>query len=240
MNMQTQVQNQQKNELNKAVTRRVVQVLGFLLLQGLILFASAGRFNWAGAWAYLGLYLAIITINALILVPKDPELIAERGRTGGNAKPWDKVITTIVSALTVAYLILAGLDARFAWSGAFPAGVQVAAGLLMLLGFLLVTWAMASNRFFSTVVRIQADRDHQVISSGPYHFVRHPGYIGLTLSGLVVPLLLGSWWALIPGLLTSALSIVRTALEDKTLQAELPGYAEYAARVRYRLLPGIW
>jgi protein-S-isoprenylcysteine O-methyltransferase Ste14 len=107
-------------------------------------------------------------------------------------------------------------------------------------GHALLVWSMVANAYFSLIVRIQADRSHQVVSSGPYRFVRHPGYLGSILFFLSTSLLLGSWWALIPGAAAALLIVIRTALEDRTLHAELPGYADYVERVRYRLLPGIW
>jgi protein-S-isoprenylcysteine O-methyltransferase Ste14 len=129
---------------------------------------------------------------------------------------------------------------RFGWSGNVPLPVYPTAAFVWVLGFALISWAMASNRFFSTVVRIQQEREHAVVTAGPYQYVRHPGYVGFTVMMLVTPLLLGSWWALIPVACAIVVIIVRTALEDRTLQTELAGYSDYAQRVRYRLLPGVW
>ena len=137
-------------------------------------------------------------------------------------------------------IIIAGLDYRFGWSAPIPLAISLAALLVGLLGFAFSTWALVENRFFSAVVRIQTDRGHSVCSTGPYRFVRHPGYAGGILFYLMTPLILSSWWAFIPALLTTIFTIIRTHLEDKTLQAELDGYEAYARQTRYRLLPGVW
>lgn len=137
-------------------------------------------------------------------------------------------------------LIVCGLDVRFGWRPEIPLSIQIVAFVLMALGSLLGTWAMSVNRFFSGVVRIQTDRGHTVVTDGPYRFIRHPGYAGGVVANLTGPLALGSVWALIPSALVVLLTVVRTALEDKTLREELPGYQEYTQRVRYRLLPWVW
>jgi protein-S-isoprenylcysteine O-methyltransferase Ste14 len=135
---------------------------------------------------------------------------------------------------------VAGLDQRYGWSSGIEPVAQIGAMLLVIAGHALVVWATGVNAYFSQVVRIQTERGHTVISSGPYRYVRHPGYVGGILVTLAAPLLLGSAWALIPGVLGALLLVVRTALEDRTLLQELAGYGEYAESVRYRLVPGLW
>ncbi len=137
-------------------------------------------------------------------------------------------------------LIVAGLDIRFGWSGDVPLWVQIAGlvGFAVLFGF--SVWAISANTFFSRVVRIQRNRGHHVITAGPYQYVRHPSYVASILSWFCTALALGSWWAMLPATLVALQFILHTALEDKTLQEELDDYKEYAAQVRYRLLPGIW
>jgi len=137
-------------------------------------------------------------------------------------------------------MLIAGLDALLDWSPSFSLPVKILALVLILGGYALSSYALIENRFFSGMVRIQADRGHQVVSSGPYRWMRHPGYAGALLTYLATPLFLDSGWAILPTLFTTGLYVLRTALEDRTLQKELPGYAEYARRVQYRLLPGIW
>jgi protein-S-isoprenylcysteine O-methyltransferase Ste14 len=166
--------------------------------------------------------------------------LAERTARRKGSKSWDVAILGIIGLATVAKHILAGLDVRLGWTAPFPVVPQMAALVIAALGYGLVTWSMAANAFFSQVVRIQADRDHTVATGGPYRYVRHPAYVGTFAFELATPILLGSLWALIPGVISALLILVRTALEDKTLQEELLGYREYARHTRYRLLPGIW
>ncbi len=226
--------------LTAAIIRRLLQLAVYILIQAAILFGASGRLNWRAAWAYLAIYLGMIAVNAMVLLPRDPELIAERGRIKEGAKDWDKVISVLYAVGGLGILAVAGLDVRFGWLPQIARALQWAGVGILVVSWGLASWAMASNRFFSTVVRIQKDRGHTVVTSGPYQLVRHPGYVGGILSALGTALLLGSWWALVPAGLLVCVIVVRTALEDRTLQAELEGYKDYAGRVRYRLLPGVW
>jgi protein-S-isoprenylcysteine O-methyltransferase Ste14 len=137
-------------------------------------------------------------------------------------------------------LVVAGLDRRWGWRPEVPWVWALIGAALLVLASAFAAYAMLTNRFFSAVVRIQRERGHTVVTAGPYRWVRHPGYAGGVACHLAMPILLGSLWALIPGVLTAGLTVLRTALEDRTLRAELPGYSEYARRTRYRLLPGVW
>jgi protein-S-isoprenylcysteine O-methyltransferase Ste14 len=240
MASQMDIVNHTQVELKQALVRRFIQLLITLALTIAILFGASGKLDWVWGWLYVASYLVIVVFNAAILLPRHSELIAERGRMKKDAKGWDKIITIPLAILSLGVWAVAGLDIRFGWTVKIPLALQIGAFIIYILGNLMVTWAMVSNKYFSTVVRIQQERDHQVESSGPYQYVRHPGYTGMCLSWLFTALALGSWWALIPGILLVSTYVLRTALEDRTLQAELAGYKEYAERVRYRLLPGIW
>jgi protein-S-isoprenylcysteine O-methyltransferase Ste14 len=223
------------------VARRMAQVALSILLAGVILFGSSGRFGWIWAWVYLGLSIAVVLINALTLLPTHRDVIAERAGAGEGAKTWDKWLggaATVVSSILG--LLVAGLDARFAWTGSVPLYTHVIGLGGFIAGYGVFTWAMAANPFFSTIVRIQKDRGHTVVDRGPYRSVRHPGYVGWIVTALASPVLLGSAWAVAPAALGAVLMVGRTALEDRTLREELPGYREYAARVRFRLIPGVW
>jgi len=170
----------------------------------------------------------------------NPETVAERGKPK-EFKNWDKVVSGLWSVLQFLLIpLVAGLDYRFGWTGSMSLGWHLLGAALFASGLALFGWAMISNAYFSTVVRIQDDRGHTVCRSGPYAFVRHPGYTGTLLQSIGMPLLLGSFWALIPGLLAGVVIILRTVLEDRTLQTELPGYSDYSRDVRFRLAPGIW
>ena len=223
-----------------ALWKRILQVMIGTVLQALVLFLSSGRLGWLSAWAYLAVYAGLMAFNMFILLPRNPELMAERARMQEGTKAWDRVLVPLVGYSPLLYLLVAGLDERFGWSLRLAAWTPFVALLLVALGYGLGVWVVASNPFFSGTVRIQMERGHTVVSTGPYRYVRHPGYVGTILYTLATPLLLGSLWALVPAGLTTCLVVVRTALEDKTLRQELDGYEEYACQVRYRLLPGIW
>ncbi len=227
-----------KPDQTHAVVRRLVQVVVQFLLLAVILFIASGDLRWVWAWAYLGVGVGILMVNVLVM---PPELIAERGRTDKkDIKAWDRTLTTLIILPTLCVPVVAGLDERFGWSPQLALAVHLTGLAFIALGQGLFTWAMVSNMFFSTAVRIQMDRGQTVASGGPYQYVRHPGYVGYITSLFATSVALGSLWALIPALVGACLFIVRTALEDRTLREELPGYAEYAQRVRYRLLPGVW
>ena len=238
MNTNTPVKpSPEETGVSRAVLKRLLQVVGQFLTIAVILFVTAGRLDWGWAWAYLGLGLGIVILNALIL---SPELIAERGQPKENVKGWDRALTTLSIFPTLGMLIVAGLDERFGWSPPLAPAAQFMALAVLALGQLLFSWAMAANKYFSTLVRIQLERGHTVASGGPYRYVRHPGYAGYITFTLATPLALGSWWGIIFAGLTACIFVIRTALEDRTLQGELPGYKDYAQQVRYRLLPGVW
>jgi protein-S-isoprenylcysteine O-methyltransferase Ste14 len=222
------------------VRARFAQIAFVFALQGLILFAGAGDLWWVWAWVYLGICTAGLAVNATILLRRSPELVAERGRPGGM-RGWDIALSSSWSVASyIALPLVAGLDARWGWTSGMGVGWQLAGAAVLAAGLTLPGWAMAANTWFSTVVRIQSDRGHEVCRSGPYRFVRHPGYLAFTLQTFATSIVLGSLWALLPAALAGALITVRTALEDRTLQAELAGYREYAADVRWRLVPGVW
>jgi protein-S-isoprenylcysteine O-methyltransferase Ste14 len=230
-------------EMQSNINRRMIQVLFQVLIQAVAMFVAAGTLRWWEAWAFLGMYLALIAVNGWFMLRFQRETVAERGRGSAseNMKTWDKVVGLVaVLFYFVGIFVVAGLDERFTWTDHMPLTVQIAAFVIWALGSGLFGWAMYTNAFFSSVVRIQDDRGHQVCDSGPYRFVRHPGYVGACLQSLATPLMLGSWWALIPSALAVLFFAFRTAMEDRTLQDELDGYREYAGRVRYRLLPGVW
>lgn len=224
-------------EIKRNVRRRAMQMTVTFIVIALLIFISAGTINWLYAWLYLALYLLTLLVGALVL---PPELLAERGSKKENAEQWDKQLSRLLLLTMVAYLVVSGLDFRWKLSPQLESGWHLAAMFLFLLGCALNLWAMSSNHFFSTVVRLQSDRGHVVCNNGPYQFVRHPGYAGMILYNLVTPVVLGSLYALIPAFLMAVLFVIRTRMEDKTLKTKLAGYAEYATRTRYRLLPGIW
>jgi protein-S-isoprenylcysteine O-methyltransferase Ste14 len=222
------------------VAIRVATVVIFILVQAVVLFLAAGQLNWTWAWVYLGICLAILLINGTIMLCTSPETIAERGQPG-ETKAWDKVVSGLYGlALYLALPLVAGLDVCFGWTPEVSIAWHIVGATVLVGGLGLAAWAMISNAFFSTAVRIQNDRGHTVCRSGPYRFVRNPGYVGFILQSLGTPVLLGSLWALISGAIAVACMIIRTSWEDRTLQAELPGYRDFVKEVPYRLVPGVW
>ena len=226
-------------DLRPDIIKRLVQILLLLLFQAALLFVSAGRLDWLWAWVYIGLFVIAVSVNATLMFRRNPETIARRA-SGEGAKSWDKIVTRLWGVAGVLQLVIAGFDERYGASGVLPLLVHSIGVAIFVLGFGLFSWAMITNAYFATVVRVQQGSGHTVCTTGPYQFVRHPGYVGSILEALALPLLLGSLWALIPGVLATVFIIMRTAMEDRTLQAELSGYSDYAQRVRYRLLPRVW
>jgi protein-S-isoprenylcysteine O-methyltransferase Ste14 len=227
--------------MNKKLLARYLldSILG-LVGAGVFLFWAAGRIDWWPGWGVLGVNAFMMAAMGFVIFRRYPDLAAERLAPPKGAKLWDTAIMSTVRLLQLARYIVAGLDQRYGWTGGFPPGVQLAALVVSLLGYAVIPWAVANNKFFSQIVRIQSDRGHAVAAGGPYRFVRHPSYLGMIAFELAVSIMLASWGALIISLGNVFLLILRTALEDRTLQAELPGYAEYARQVKYRLLPGVW
>ena len=214
--------------------------IGSLVAVGAILFVSAGTFAWWGAWGMLAVTGAWIAGMAVILRRRSPDLFAERLQVRPGTRRWDVAYTSLHGLLQLATFIVAGLDQRFGWTMRLPVADQVLALAACVAGYAFFLWAVACNPFFSQIVRIQSERGHTVATQGPYRFIRHPGYFGGVVTQIGVPILLGSSPALVLGAVDSLALIVRTALEDRTLRADLPGYGEYAGRVRYRLVPGVW
>lgn len=224
----------------KLIARYIFRETMGVVIMGVALFWSAGSLDWWPAWALLAVMFVWVMAMAYVIIRFNPSLLAERLGPRKGGKLWDTAIMSIVGLSVLARLIVAGLDQRYGWTGGFTLAAQIVALVVSASSYALGVWATASNAFFSQIVRIQTERDHAVVRGGPYQYVRHPAYVGTILYELAVPILLASWWALILGGLNAILFVLRTALEDRALQAELAGYADYARQVRHRLLPGIW
>ena len=204
------------------------------------IFIPAGTLKWTEAWLFIILYAVGVTAAIFWMKKNAPDLLKERMKRKKDVKSWDKIFRAIYSIFLLVILILPGLDAvRFQWSN-IPLIVKVFAFIGYIPGSAIAFWAMRENAFLSDVVRIQEDRGHTVCTTGPYKYARHPMYVGVILIMLCFPFSLGSLYTLIPAVIIVILFFIRTALEDRTLQLELPGYKEYAQKVRYRLIPGIW
>lgn len=221
--------------------KALIQVVVLIPLLAALLFIPAGRLDWVMGWVLIGVYLASLFFSSLLVIVLDPGLARERSEIPQSAEVWDKRLINLYNVLIYLVMLpLAGLDERLMWSPRFHLSIQLVGLVVIVLGCGLFIWAMMSNHFFSAVARIQSDRGHVTVSGGPYQYVRHPGYVGMILMFLGAPLCLGSLLAVIPASIAVVVVVVRTILEDRTLIERLDGYQDYAQRVRYRILPGIW
>jgi len=220
--------------------RGILVLGGFVAVLGLILFLPAGDIRWAKGWLFLLVFLLLTVASSVYLWRTNPDIFVARSRIHPGTKAWDKVLMAFLLSSFAMIFLVAGLDAgRFHWSNV-PLSVIVLGYVPLCVGFLLSIWVYRVNKFAEPSVRIQTERGHKVIDTGPYAIVRHPLYLGGLILFAGIPLALGSFWALIPVAFGTLVIVVRIVLEDRTLQAELEGYQEYARRVRYRLIPGVW
>jgi len=236
--MSEQVESQPKTITPRVIVLMLIVVVGIPFLPLLI----SRQWDWWEAWIYAFISIFGFVISRVLAARRHPDLLAERARflRHEDAKTWDKYLSPMVGLGSGLILIVVGLDALYGWSPPFSLPVKILALFTILAGYALGSLALMENRFFSGMVRIQTERGHHVVSSGPYGWIRHPGYAGALMTYLATPFFLDSRWAILPAMLITIVLIVRTSLEDKTLQNELEGYRAYAERVRYRLLPGVW
>lgn len=224
-------------EIRKNAIRRISQFPAGWIFISLLLFISAGTVKWTNGWLFMGI-LVLVDIIGLPFISL--EVLAERGSRKKNVEEWDIKLSKCIGLSMLGVFLVAGLDYRWRWTQEINAVLQVISAAVFVLGCALQIWAMSVNRFFSDAVRIQQERGHRVCSTGPYRYIRHPGYLGMIVYYLAAPILLGSIWAIIPAAFTIFLIMIRTHLEDKTLIDKLPGYKEYTLLIRYRLMPGVW
>ena len=230
---------------NKILSARVIlQLLVFIVLVPFLPLLISWKWDWWQAWAYGLIGVLGFIVSRLLVNKRHPDLIAERAKfmQHEDTKPWDEVLARLVGLGGALIPLAAGLDVKYGWSKMdFSLSVELVAIALIVIGYAIGSWALMENRFFSGTVRIQKERGHHVISTGPYAWVRHPGYAGALLTYFATPLLLDSLWTYLPVAFMTVVLVIRTDLEDRTLKHELPGYKEYAIqKTRYRLLPGIW
>lgn len=240
---QTPIDRTLTPDMRRAILKWIGQSALGVVGYAVILMLAAGRWEWTWGWAMIGVIAAFLAAHPLILVPINPALLVERGKGLGDSgvKWWDRWVAGLgAGVLPMLSWVVAGLDVRNGWTGPLADGWHLLGLLLNVVGYGIFLWAMATNAFFAEGVRIQEERGHIVATGGPYRVVRHPGYAGAMLAMIGTPLLLGSAWSALPMAGAMAAYVLRTALEDRTLQRELPGYAEYARRTRCRLLPGLW
>jgi protein-S-isoprenylcysteine O-methyltransferase Ste14 len=223
--------------------RVIFQMVLFIILVPFLPLLISGQWDWWEGWVYALLLIGSFVLSRVLAARRHPDLLAERARflQHADAKAFDRVLAPAIGLGSALILVVAGLDARLGWSRGFSAAAEAVALASIVAGLALGSYALIENRFFSGMVRIQFERGHQVVTGGPYRWIRHPGYLGALWVYLATPVFLDSQWALLPAVAFSAALVVRTALEDATLQQELPGYREYATqKTRHRLVPGLW
>ena len=220
--------------------RGIRKLAASLIVLGAVMFLAAGDIRWGRGWLFLLVFLVLVIPSVVYLWHANPEIFVARGKIHAGTKRWDKVLIVLLMDSFMAIFLVAPLDAaRFHWSSV-PLWLTVLGYISLCVNFFLSVWAESVNKFAEPSVRIQTDRGHKVIDTGPYAIVRHPLYLGALFFLAGIPLTLGSFWALIPSAAATIVLVVRTVLEDRTLQKELAGYKEYAAQVPHRLIPGVW
>jgi protein-S-isoprenylcysteine O-methyltransferase Ste14 len=220
-----------------------IRLTAVYALHACVLLLCGADLGWWQGWAVSLLFVSVGIGSRWWAELRHPGLMAERAQLlkAPGVKPWDRLLAPLMAlSLGLPLFVVAGLDHRFGWSPNFPVWLNLTGLVLVAAGYGFGTWALAENRFFSAVVRIQSERGHVVCDTGPYRIVRHPGYAGNTVPPFAMVAALGSVWVLIPAAAALVVTLIRTALEDRTLQQELPGYEQYAQRVRYRLWPGVY
>lgn len=219
---------------------RAIQVIGSLALQYAVLRLAAGTRLWLWMWVYFLLYVLGVLFVSQLFLRRIPETVARRSEST-DMKGWDKFVGGLWTWTTFVILpLVAGLDFRFGWTKGYPLEMHEFGIIFFVVGFAIFCWALFENAYFSTVVRVQVEDGQSVCESGPYEFVRHPGYTGACLQSLGTGMILGSWWGLGVAVVAIVLLVLRTHLEDVTLIKELPGYSEFSHHVKYRLLPRLW
>jgi protein-S-isoprenylcysteine O-methyltransferase Ste14 len=227
----------------KLITPRIIALLLIaIVIMPMLPLIISWRWDWWEAWVYVLMSILGFAVSRILAARRNPDLIKERAHylDHKDTAAWDTKLSPVVGLGGVLLVLVAGLDERFDWSPAFSLGLKIACLVVLLASYVFSSYAFIENRYFSGTVRIQAERDHHVIDSGPYAWVRHPGYAGAILNYLATPFLLDSAWAFLPALAITILMVVRTRLEDRYLQENLTGYRAYAGKVRYRLFPGLW
>jgi protein-S-isoprenylcysteine O-methyltransferase Ste14 len=229
--------------MNKQISPgAIVRMLFFVVVIPFLPLLISWRWDWWEAWVYAIIGILGFALSRMLAARRHPDLLAERARfmQHENTEAWDRLLAPLVGLGGGLIPLVAGLDALFGWSPTFSLSAKIGALAFILAGYALGTYALIENRFFSGMVRIQTERGHRVVSSGPYRWIRHPGYAGALLTYLATPVFLDAAWAFLPVALLTVVLVIRTELEDRTLQDQLEGYRDYARRVGYRLLPGVW
>jgi protein-S-isoprenylcysteine O-methyltransferase Ste14 len=235
-----QPQTIQTRSISKGILRWALRETMGLIMYLPLLFGCAGTWNWPMAWILIALTAGWVIGTAFVTIPRYPELLLERLGPRKGGQTWDTIIIGIVGIMMLVKLSLAGLNIRFGWTYELPFALEVLGTAAAFAGYGLIVWATGSNAYFSMINRIQSERNHQVASEGAYAHIRHPAYLGMIGVELGTSMMLGSWLAIVPGVVSALLILLRTILEDRFLMSSLAGYNAYAEKTRFRLLPKIW
>jgi len=227
---------------SKITPRVIIMVFIIIVVVPFLPLLISGRWDWWEAWVYAIISILGFAISRALVARRHPDLLAERARflDQEDAKAWDKVLSPLVGIGGGLIPLVVGLDARFGWSQPFSMPIKIIGLVFILVGYVIASYALIANRFFSGMVRIQTERNQTVVSSGPYSLVRHPGYAGALLTYLGTPIFLDSAWAYLPVAFITIVLVIRTNLEDNALQEDLSGYKDYTRLLRYRLIPRVW
>lgn len=227
-------------ETKRGLTQYFIKSIASILLLAVLIFLSAGDWTWPGGWMYLALTLTNFILAGFVLIPQRPELLARRGQVGKGTPGWDRLLAPLMAYGPLYIGLISGLVYRFTGGDEVSSWLRFFSGLVAISGSLLISVAMLHNPFFEATVRIQSDQGHQVASSGPYKWVRHPGYLGTLLYGVPAPFIFGVYWGFAGAAVFVVALVIRTTLEDRYLRENLDGYAAYAQETPHRLIPYIW
>jgi len=233
-------QSKEDVKLDRGGARYAIRTTGSIIIQAIIFFLAAGTLDLFRGWLFYGLLVGSTILTSVLLYIVNVELLNQRGKSPEGAKRWDRAIIVVWGVLLFVFALVAGFDVgRYQWTTVDFNLIYVGV-VIFAVGSIFGIWPMLINKHYEATVRIQTDRDHQVITTGPYRIVRHPSYLGAIIGYIGMPLIVGSFLSYVIVGVIIGLLIVRTHFEDNTLQNELNGYNEYSERVKYRLIPGVW
>jgi protein-S-isoprenylcysteine O-methyltransferase Ste14 len=231
-----------ETSVNINIRMLAAEILGLFIALAICLFIPAGTFKWIAGWSFLLLFIGFVAVISFWLIKHDPGLLQERmtGLRRPDQKKWDRILMSLVLIFFILWLVIMPIDAvRIQWSQ-MPVWIQVAGAIILIFSLYIFYLVTRENPYLSPAIRVQEERGQKVVTTGPYHYIRHPYYAATILFFLGTTMMLGSWYGLIPGLALTVLVVIRSFMEERTLQKELEGYDEYMKQVKHRFIPYIW